>query len=104
MGVAQLEDPDTKARPVWVAKNALKRETCAMDLGGVYWTARSLRLWAYGLGGKPRLPESARKVGVERHVQTMLAATGKAVSSCLTQVAMVEATDQGQLDNFAAVG
>jgi hypothetical protein len=42
--------------------------------------------------------------GAQPDVQTIVTPTGKAVSSCLTQIMMMEATDQGPFDDFAAVG
>ncbi len=57
-------------------------------------------------GGRPRRRSRGEKGGAKpRHSDQRLHEwRSRFLSSGLTQVAMVEATDQGQLDDFAAVG
>ena len=61
-------------------KNAVEKETYAIDLGGEYFTSGRLGHWPESIGGRPRLPSPKRKTGAERNVQTMVAPTGKVVS------------------------
>ena len=61
-------------------KNAVEKETYAIDLGGKYFTRGRLGLGPESIGGRPRLPSPKPKKGAERNIQTMVAPTGKVAS------------------------
>ena len=87
-------------------KNAVERETYAIDLGGVCFTRGSLGLWPGGIlvADRGSLSPNERQEPNAIFRPWLRQLGRRFLSSGLTQVTMMEAADQGQLDDLAAVG